>query len=115
MGNFQSCQKTYNDLEKHIDYLKRQNDKLQDKVDKMEKRQEDIRPGDKPQEGLDLQIHQDIQSFFRNINDEKINELVDKILENDSINFTLIPDEIEKQLYHNMIKLILTMISDTLE
>jgi hypothetical protein len=94
MGNFQSCKSTNYDLKSNNNTLDKNKTLLGDE---------------------NLQIHNDIQSFFHNINDEKINELVNKILENDSINFTLIPDEIEKQLYHNMIKLILAMISDKLD
>ena len=99
MGNFQSCKQSYDDLEKHINYLKRQNGRLQDKIEKLEKFGE-------------THIANDLQSFFNNIDDKKIEELVDKILKHDSINFTLIPDEIEKQLYQNMIKLVLSVIQE---
>jgi D-hexose-6-phosphate mutarotase len=100
MGNFQSCRVSQLELEKHVNYLKKQNERLQDKLEKIENNTESI------------QIHKDLQSFILKIDDEQINELIEKIIENDSINFSFIPDEIEKQLYHNVIKLLLAVIQD---
>ena len=97
MGNFQSCKQSYNDLEHHVATLKQQNGQLLHKVNQLE------------QMGT-TKLGQDFQSLFNNIDDVKIEEFVDKLLEQDSINFTLIPDEIEKLLYQNMIKLVLSII-----
>lgn len=102
MKLFKSCIQSYDELEKHIQFLTKQNNHLQEKIEKMENTTTTL-------------IEKDIQSFFNNINDEKINEIVEKILKNDSINFTLIPDEIEKRIYHNVIKLVLSIVKDRLD
>ncbi len=60
MGNFQSCRVSQLELEKHVNYLKKQNERLQDKLEKIENNTESI------------QIHKDLQSFILKNDDEQI-------------------------------------------
>ena len=95
MGNLFSCKIPKKD---YLENIQNTNNQILDKIN-------DIKNTQNP-----IELHKDFNEFIHNIDDTKINQLIDLILENERINFTLIPDEIEKQLYRNTIKLIIAAI-----
>lgn len=49
------------------------------------------------------------------ISEEKISEYIDNMLSNDNVNIKILPDFAEKQIYKNMLNLIINMLNNTLE
>ena len=99
MGNLFSCKIPKN---VYLENIQNTNNQILDKIN-------DIKNTQNP-----IELHKDFNEFILNIDDTKINQLIDLILENERLNFTLIPDEIEKQLYRNTIKLIIAAIKPNL-
>ena len=66
-------------------------------------------------ENKELKKKIDIREHLNEIDDEKIKKLVKKILDNKDINIGLLPDSIESKLYENIIRLLLSLIKETLD
>ena len=66
-------------------------------------------------ENKELKKKINIREHLNEIDDEKIKKLVKKILDNKDINIGLLPDSIESKLYENIIRLLLSLIKETLD
>ena len=66
-------------------------------------------------ENSELKNKIDIKEHLNQIDDKKIKELVKKLLDNKDINIGLLPDTIESKLYENIIRLLLSLIKETLD
>ena len=66
-------------------------------------------------ENNELKNKIDIKDHLNQIDDKKIKELVKKLLDNKDINIGLLPDSIESKLYENIIRLLLSLIKETLD
>lgn len=99
------------DLKREIKALKSINDSLERKLqEQTEDYRKEIQDLQKDQTSLKLD-----QSLFSKLSKQRIQEAVDRMIQNSEINVGYLPDVVERQLYKNVFHILLGLLSEFVE